>query len=350
LSWMIYGANGYTGKLTAKLAVSRGERPVLAGRNEKAVRTLGESLGLDYRVFSLEDPLSVRAGLEGIGAVLHQAGPFSATSRPMVEACLEVGAHYLDITGEISVFRGVMKQHEKAVKRGIVLMPGVGFDVVPTDCVAAMLKEKMPDATHLELAIHGSGGVSPGTTKTAIEGLPYGSAIRREGKIETIGSADLARFIPFHRRQRHAVAIPWGDLETAWHSTQIPNITTYMALPPSTLKWLRRIDRSRWLTKQRAFQWAARKVVDWRIKGPDEQTRETARCEVWGEVTDARGRRKSMWLEGPEGYSLTADASLRATLAVLGGAVESGARTPSMGLGANFVAQLDGVEFGSDDE
>ena len=350
MSWMIYGANGFTGKLTAELAVARGERPVLAGRNEARVRAVAEPLGLETRVFSLDESSEVRAGLDGIEAVLHQAGPFSRTSRPMVEACLEVGVHYLDITGEISVFRGVLKQNEKAVSRGVVLMPGVGFDVVPTDCIAAMLKQKMPDATHLELAIHGTGGVSPGTTKTAIEGLPHGSAIRRDGKMTPIGSADLSRFVPFHRRTRHAVAIPWGDLETAWHSTAIPNITTYMALPPSTMKWLRRLDRSRWITRQRAFQGIARMVVDWRIKGPDAEMRESARCEVWGEVTNAQGRRMSMWLEGPEGYSLTADASLRATLAVMRGAVDPGAKTPSMALGPDFVTHVDGVEIGSDDE
>jgi len=113
--WMIYGANGYTGELTAREAVRRGQRPILAGRNAAAIEALARELGCESRVFDLDAP-----HLDGIQAVLHCAGPFSHTSKPMVNACLAAGAHYLDITGEIAVFESVFRRDADAKQRGIV--------------------------------------------------------------------------------------------------------------------------------------------------------------------------------------------------------------------------------------
>ena len=62
-SWMIYGANGYTGKLTAAEAVRRGLKPVLAGRDEAAVKQLADELNLPWRVFRLDQPGDVEDGL-----------------------------------------------------------------------------------------------------------------------------------------------------------------------------------------------------------------------------------------------------------------------------------------------
>src|SRR5262249_9109202 len=118
MAWMLYGANGYTGRITAELAVKRGERPILAGRREEAVRALAERLGLEWRIFALSEPAAVRAGLRGVAAVAHMAGPFSTASRPMVDACLEAHAHYLDITGEIAVLEAVLAREAEAKLAG----------------------------------------------------------------------------------------------------------------------------------------------------------------------------------------------------------------------------------------
>ncbi|HEV7923072.1 MAG TPA: saccharopine dehydrogenase NADP-binding domain-containing protein, partial [Thermoanaerobaculia bacterium] len=142
--WMIYGANGYTGELIAREAARRGERPILAGRDRTAVEALAKELGLQWRAFPLDAP-----DLRDIQLVLHCAGPFMYTSAPMVRACLDAGAHYLDITGEIVVFEAVMRKDGEAKQRGVTLLPGVGFDVVPTDCLAAQLAQRLPDADEL---------------------------------------------------------------------------------------------------------------------------------------------------------------------------------------------------------
>ena len=134
--FLLYGANGYTGRLIAGLAASYGLVPVLAGRNKKSIVALAKELDLDYRIFSLKDTRSLENSLLEVPLVLHAAGPFQFTSRLMIEACLKTNTHYLDITGEISVFEQAKRFDEKAKAAGLMIMSGVGFDVVPTDCMA----------------------------------------------------------------------------------------------------------------------------------------------------------------------------------------------------------------------
>jgi len=102
--FLLYGANGYTGRLIAAMAKSYGLEAVLAGRKKEPIKALADELDLDYRVFSLKDTRSLENALLEVPLVLHAAGPFQFTSKLMIEACLKTNTHYLDITGEIPVF------------------------------------------------------------------------------------------------------------------------------------------------------------------------------------------------------------------------------------------------------
>src|SRR5262245_54603425 len=171
---LIYGANGYTGSLIAREAVARGQRPVLAGRKAPALGALADERGREPRVFALDDPAAVSAGFRGVRAVLHCAGPFARTSRPMADACLRERVHYLDITGEVAVFEALAARDAEAKAAGVLLLPGVGFDVVPSDCLAAHLKRRLPAATSLALGFSSRGRVSRGTATTVAENLGGG--------------------------------------------------------------------------------------------------------------------------------------------------------------------------------
>lgn len=339
MTWMIYGANGYTGELVAREAVRRGQRPILAGRNAARVNALASELRLDWRAFDLEKP-----DLSGIELVLHCAGPFLHTSKAMVTACLEAGVHYLDITGEIAVFEKVLRRDDDAKKRGIVLLPGAGFDVVPTDCLAAMLHQKMPDANELWLGFHASRpGLSPGTTKTVIEGFGLGGAVRRDGKIVVVPIAYDVREIPYSIGPRLSMTIPWGDVSTAYHSTGIPNIRVYNSISPKRLKILKRIKPFAPLTRigfiKRFLQSRAAKTA-----GPSVEDREVGRVYLWGRVTNARGEEQTLTMTTREGYTFTVLSSLAAIEKVLA-APKPGAWTPSKLLGAGFVLQVPGTEM-----
>jgi len=354
--WMVYGAYGYTGELIAREAVRRGMAPVLAGRDDGKLAPLADELGLDRRAFPLSDPGSVRAALADVELVLHCAGPFLDTFRPMVAACLAARTHYLDITGEIGVFESVLARDGKAKEAGIVLLPGVGFDVVPTDCIAARLARALPDATELELAFVGEGGgVSRGTAKTMARGLPYGGAERRDGKVVRVPAAADAKELEFPLPEggtlrRWVVQIPWGDVSTAYHTTGIPNVRTYTGMAP---KAIRRLRRARFLLPlaglapiQRLL--AARldrKYAD--DAGPGEAARRTGRIHVLGRATAPDGKTATAAVTTPEGYGFTAAASVECVRRVLAGEVSPGAWTPAGAFGPELVDAIDGVHSGN---
>ncbi|QOC21276.1 saccharopine dehydrogenase NADP-binding domain-containing protein [Wenzhouxiangella sp. AB-CW3] len=342
--WMIYGANGYTGELCAREAVERGLRPVLAGRREEAVAGLASELGLEFRVFALDDADAVRRGLDGMPLVLHCAGPFSATSRPMVDGCLATGTHYLDITGEISVYQACHEREEEARAAGVILMPGVGFDIVPTDCLSAMLKQRLPDASELTLAFEAGGGPSPGTAKTSFEGLTQGGKIRRGGRLESVPLAFRTRDIPFAEGPRHGMTIPWGDVYTAYVSTGIPDVEVYLAVPPRVATRIRRMNKLRWLLALPPLKKAIMRRIERKTPGPDDDKRASTVSRVWGEVRNKSGQSVSAELHTPNGYDLTVDASVSIAAEVLGReAIEPGYFTPSLLLGADYVTHLKDV-------
>lgn len=343
--WMIYGAYGYTGELISRLAAERGTQPILAGRNEARTRELAESLGLRWRSFSLENSEDVRAGLEGCKLVLHCAGPFSATSAPMLNACLDAGAHYLDITGEIDVFAAAHKYHEQARKRDVVILPGAGFDVVPTDCLAATLVQKLPSATHLTLAFEAGGGPSTGTAKSAIEGMGKGGRVRQDGKLTTVPLAWKTRQIPFAEGERLGVTIPWGDVFTSYISTGIPNVEVYLSVPPAAIKRMRSMRKFKWLLGLGPVQSFLKKRIENKVSGPNDKIRENTQARVWGEVSSSDGRSVSGQVNAPNGYSLTADAALGITAHLLDNHPEGGFYTPSLLMGADYVNSLQDVQM-----
>ncbi|MEZ5440676.1 MAG: saccharopine dehydrogenase NADP-binding domain-containing protein [Lysobacterales bacterium] len=344
-SWLLYGAYGYSGELIARQAVERGLRPVLGGRREGPVKALAESLGLEWRAFAVDEVGALKAGLDGMNLVLNCAGPFSATAASMIDGCLQLGAHYLDITGEIDVFAHAHAQHDRARSRGLLLCPGVGFDVVPTDCLAALLKRELPEAHSLELAFDAGGGPSRGTALTAVEGLAAGGRIRQNGQLRRVPLAWQQREVAFQDGPRCVVSIPWGDVYTAHLSTGIPDVVVYMAMPPKAIARLRRLRPLRWLPGSAPAQWWLKRTVRQRVSGPDEARRSSSRSQVWGEARSADGRSVSGRLVTPNGYELTAESAVRIAERVLrGGAREGGYCTPSQLMGADFVRSLDGVQ------
>ncbi len=345
--WLLYGANGYTGELIAREALSRGLRPILAGRNGPAVARLAAELGLDHRTFGLADPAHLADSLAGVALVLHAAGPFLHTSRPMVAACLAAGAHYLDITGEMGIFEAIFRRHEPAQAAGVVLLPGVGFDVVPSDCLAARLHAALPEGDALTLAFMSeAGGWSRGTLKTMVESLPAAGAIRKDGTITEVPVAWDAREIPFSCGPRWAMTIPWGDVATAYRTTGIPNIRVYGGMPRKQIRDLR---RGRWLLPLlgwEPFKGLLTTVIERKVTGPSEAVRERGRMHLWGEVTAPDGRSAAATLDTPEGYALTATAAVECARRVLAGEVAPGAWTPAAAFGADFVTTLPGVTAG----
>jgi short subunit dehydrogenase-like uncharacterized protein len=342
--YLIYGANGYTGRLIARYAMERGHRPILAGRNARAVEALASELGLQARLFDLGDPVTLDRSLADVRAVLHCAGPFADTSRPMVDACLRNRVTYLDITGEVSVFEACAARDAEARDAGVMLMPGVGFDVVPSDCLAAHLKQRLPTATELSLAISGLAQASQGTAATMIESVHRGGLVRRGGILTPVALGHRSRVINFGRGPETAVAIPWGDVSTAYRSTGIPDITVYMAMPAAIRAGIAFAGMMAPLLASPIVQRVLKAGVRAGPAGPTDAERSRGVSYLWGEVADAAGGRAVSRLRTPEGYTLTALAALEITARVLGGVAPFGYHTPASAYGPDLILAIPGCE------
>jgi short subunit dehydrogenase-like uncharacterized protein len=340
-TFLIYGANGYTGELITRFAAEQNLKPILAGRNAGKIEALAKQYDLDFRVFSLEETEKLDAALQETEFVLHCAGPFSLTSKLMVEACLRNKRHYLDITGEIAVFETLARLDGKAKENGIMIMPGVGFDVVPSDCLAKHLKDKLPTATDLTLAFYGMGRISHGTQATMTMNVGRGGAIRRNGEITAVPAAYKTREIDFGEVQKTGVTIPWGDVSTAFYSTGIPNIEVYTVMPASNLKMLKLSRYLGWLLATKPVQKYLQKQIP--AGGPSDEERAKGKTYLWGEASDENGNKIEARLQSMEGYTLTALTALKIAGKILDGHFCPGFQTPAKCYGADLILEIEGV-------
>ena len=337
---LVYGAYGYTGRLIVEAAVERGLEPVVSGRDVTKTRGVATAHGLQARTFPVED---AAAHLGDVDAVLNCAGPFAETADAMADACIECGTHYLDITGELAVFERIRRRGADAAEAGVTLLPGVGFDVVPTDCLAAHLHRRLPEATHLSLALEADGGVSPGTLKTVLADLGSGGAVRRDGRLRHERVGARTRVVDFGDGLRRAVSIPWGDVSTAYHTTGVPNVDVYLSLPANARRAVAFSAYAGGALDGDALRRVLSWLVDRYVDGPDAETRSTGEARVWGEARSADDRVVSR-LRTPETYRLTVQTALLTATKVLDCEAPAGYQTPAGAFGPDLILEVPGVE------
>ncbi|MDA0986456.1 MAG: saccharopine dehydrogenase NADP-binding domain-containing protein [Bacteroidetes bacterium] len=344
-SFLLYGANGYTGRLILKLASDYNLYPVLAGRNESALVQLSKEFNRDYFVLDLSETEKLESVLKKFPLVLHCAGPFINTAQQMIKACLKTGTHYIDITGEIVVFELAKKFNDVAIKSNIMLMPGVGFDVVPTDCLALFLKNKLPDATKLKLAFASiGGGLSHGTATTMVGGLGGDGAERKNGKIIRVPLGQKSMWVDFGLKKLFVMSIPWGDISTSFTTTGIDNIETYTGTSPKIYYLLKFQKLFNWILRSKFIRRIVKNKIDKSLFGPSDKVRTKSKGLVWGEVKNANGKIFSARLIGPEGYTLTAHSSLIIAKKILAGTFKLGYQTPAGCYGEDLILEIPDVK------
>lgn len=344
-NFLIYGSYGYTGRLIVELAAKEGMHPILAGRDAGKLRAQAERHNLEYRAFSLDETENLDSALLEVDAVLHCAGPFVLTFRQMAEACLRTKRHYVDISGEIEGFEALAGMGGEAKQAGIMLLPGGGFDVVPSDCLAAYLKGKLPTATHFRLFLRGvGGGVSRGTARSGVENMHRQGRIRREGRIVQVPPAWQVLEQDFGRGQVPVVSVGWGDVSTAYYSTGVPNIETYFAFPRVAIGFLK-LTR---IIGPLVYSRPVRSLLKWLIgfvlpPGPSRERNEHGFSLMVGEMRDG-SRTVRARLRTPEGYRCTALTAVEIMNRILDGNYKTGFQTPSLAYGADFILGFEGVE------
>jgi short subunit dehydrogenase-like uncharacterized protein len=317
-SWMLYGAAGYTGALIAEQALGRGHRPVLAGRSQPVVAALAEKLGLAHLGLSVDDPAALDAALADVGLLLNVAGPFAHTAAPLAEACLRAGVHYLDISNELQVFRALYDLHQGAEQAGIAIIPGVGFGVVATNCLARYVSEAVGGAEHLEVATRAAiAQPGPGAAATRRESIAYGGWVRHNGALEPLSLGSGITTITLPDGPCQVMPVPTGDLEAAFQATGAADIVAYAPVPaPAAV-------------------------------GPEASNGHAAEPQAyrsfgWARATGPGGATSEAFLQTGESYLFTTMASIRAVEETLSGSLR-GALSPAAAFGADFAFTVPGT-------
>lgn len=349
--FLIYGSYGYTGSLIANLCIQQGLKPVLAGRNKDKLIAQSQALNLEYREMDLDNDEQTESVLQDFIAVVHCAGPFCHTYKKMAEACLKTKTHYLDITGEYQVIEKLMAMDEQAKQAGIMLLPGAGFDVVPSDCLAQHLKSRLPDATELILAIatvqneSGSGfGISRGTAKTMLEGMSTGTMIRDQGVLKPVPLGWKTTLFNFGGSKPFLCStIAWGDLASAWWSTGIPHIETYMALPKKMMKLNKLINPIKAIFRWRPLKRYIENKINQLPEGPSASARANSRAQIYGEAKNSAGKKVATLMTTPNGYDLTALTVVTIVNKILAGKAPAGFQTASTAYSKELIMEIPGV-------
>jgi short subunit dehydrogenase-like uncharacterized protein len=371
-NWLIYGANGYTAELVIAEAVKRGHQPVLAGRSADKLMPLAQAHQLKYTVFDCSHSYHIEQQLAGIAVVLNCAGPFADTAQALQDACLAQGVHYLDITGEMSVLARSLTLHEQAKAQGVAIVSGVGFDVVPTDVLAAKVHELLPEATHLELAFAGrhrqasatqnagteadqqpeqapaddaqASGISPGTSKTMVRMLADKGKVREHGEVVEVALAAKAKSIQFIDKARYCMSIPWGDIETAYHSTGIQNIVVFTETPEAQVKWVKRFSSIAGIFAWAWLQKLLNRLIDKNVQGPDAEARANGQMTLVACASNAN-QSKTLYAVCDEGYDFTVSSALYFVESLLAHKILPGAYTPSQAIEPDILADMLGIQM-----
>ena len=342
-SVLVYGATGFTGRLIVRSLLEAGIEPILCGRNEASVQAMGRELRLRARTAALEDPEVIREAMRGCHVFLNAAGPFGATAGRLVAACLRAGVHYLDISGEVDALEGVAQKHGEALAAGVMLLPGIGFDVVPSDCLALHVCRRLPDARRLTIAISGLDLMSRGSARTMAGELAKGVRVRRDGRLTVVRAGALERGFDFGDGGRVCSAVSWGDIATAYYTTGVQDVEVYFNATPtvrSTLAASRALGPALGTS---AWQTWLRTMVELMPDGPPESERRRRRASIVAEAVSDDNRRAVSRLRLPEAYTFTAMSSAAITARVLRGDVEPGFQTPARLFGPDFVLEFSDV-------
>lgn len=338
---LIYGATGFTGRLIVDEALAFGIQPIVSGRSATKLGELARSQRLRARCADLRNPPDDL--LEGVGVVINAAGPFAQTAEPLARLCLERGVHYLDISGEIRSLQRLTELDGPAARAGVMLMPAVGFDVVPTDCMAAWVTQQLPAASELDIALSGLDAISRGSANSVFEQYADLVTVRRNGRLTRVAPGSLERSFDFGSGPVPTTAITWGDVVSAFYSTGVPNITVYYestAIVRLGLQLNRYLGPLLNTPPARFWQTAATQALP---AGPSATQRARGRARAVVQARNAQGQCAEVRLETPEVYSFTATTAIAVADQVLHGVLQPGYQTPARVFGSQFVLSLPGV-------
>lgn len=326
---LLYGATGFSGRLLSECLLEQGIDVVLAGRNEARLTAMARRWNLDCRVFSLDDPAQIEAALDTIHVVLHAAGPFQRTALPMMAACIRTGTHYLDLAGEWPVFQQAMDLGDRAAGNGVMLMPGIGFSIVASDCLLAMARARFPEAVALRLALSAPDVMSRGTFRSLMGLTSSTVTVRRNGTPTALPAGSLSRCFDFGTGLRKAVAVTWPDVVISQVTDGISTLEVY-AEADWPVQFVYRSGSGLAPLHQSAL---GQRLLDLVSHGwpqaPSATQRQRSGFTLVVEAEDRWRRCRSLRIQTPDGYTVTGATATAIVGRVLKGQIAAGFQSPA---------------------
>jgi short subunit dehydrogenase-like uncharacterized protein len=319
-SIVLFGATGYTGRLTAEALVRRGVRPVLAARNAQRLTAMAAELGgLESEVADVSKPESVRALVTGDDVLVSTVGPFMRWGGPAIQAAIDVGATYIDSTGEPPFIRDVFQRYDEPARTsGAGLLTAMGYDYVPGNLAAALALDRAGDtAVKVAVGYFITGRASPrqamsGGTMASLAGVVMSPAFAyREGQLVTERSAKRVRtFTTGSGKKLSGVSV--GSSE----HFALPRIHPTLREVDAYLGWFGPASRAMQAMSVAGELSAVRTGVDklgrrfvkGSTGGPDESARSRTGSLVIAEAFNSSGTLLSrVELKGVNGYTFTGE-------------------------------------------
>lgn len=338
----VLGAGGYTGRLVVAECIRRGHRPVAIGRDVARIRAALEDDAIDVereltaiRAADVTRPATVRAAFDDLAVVVTTVGPFDLLGHEVLDAAIDTGTHYVDVTAEQPFIRWAYGERDVAVRAaGIVAVPAAGFEFLPGDLLADLAAGAVswPDEVHVAYTVPARGSaqraLSAGTRRTILTLLDRPGVALERGELVQERAGDVRRLAWFPRPvgPRHAAGIPGGEPITVPRHVPGPRtVRTYLAVPGWQAELLQLAGNvARWEPARRVLV----RALGGGQGGPSPTRRRTTRWGVVAEAAGADGVARA-WAYGHDLYGLTATAAVAVGEAIMTGAVAPGVMPPA---------------------
>lgn len=390
---VLYGASGFVGKLTVQYFASQvlphPVRWAIAGRNRQKLEAVKAQLGaavasVDVLVADSRDQGAVDAMVQQTRVLLNTAGPFALYATPIVDACVRLSTHYVDITGETPWVKDLIDTyHEQAMSNGTRIIPFCGFDSVPSDLGTYLVVRYMEQVLGLPCPKVNAyfqmyGGFNGGTLASAFNLYDSGQVSRVADPflLNPIGEhsqqeLDLNRdpALPYYDRDTETWVGPFfmGPVNTRvvrrsaglfaqWQQPYGPDFTyqEYLKFDPP-LAWLQATGVTAGLAlfagaiQHPSVRSLLQPLLPQPGSGPSEQTRAAGwfRCELVGWTIDGHRVQGLICDQGDPGNRATVKFVCESALSLVfnldslpGGQQRGGILTPATGLGDVLAERL----------
>jgi saccharopine dehydrogenase (NAD+, L-lysine-forming) len=337
---LLYGATGFTGRMLAARLARAGIDLMLGGRDPAKLAGVADVVERPFRAFGLDRPAPIEAAVGDVNVVLNAAGPFTETAPAMMDACVRRGVHYLDLAGEWSVFSRAQDLSPAAAAAGVMLMPGVGFTLVASDCLMALAVDRAPGAAFLRVGLSRPLVMSRGTAVAAGRLFEPWALTRRGGALCASPLGERTHEFDFGFGLTEAVAVSMPDVVAGQHSTGIGDIEFYCEAGWVTRLAMRSAALIAPWTERRAWDRVAELASLAWPSDPPAEALESAGFVLVVEATDRWRRKKSVRMRTMDGYSVTAFTAPEIVRRVLSGAVAPGFQTPAGLYGGELILDL----------